>query len=148
MAFQRLSNYGQNLVLNLMWGKTATMPDTVFLAAVTELPAVTDTGADLVEPTDVNYARLEIDNSSVGTFWDEATAQVKENLEGLQHAQAVAEWEATPYYAICDALSGGNLILYGEHTSPVIVGAGQTPYINPGGISLTAVGPIQIEASS
>lgn len=145
MVWQLWTNYGQDLVLDVLWGQTEVMPDTLYLAQITELPTVTSTGATISEPSDDNYERQPIDNSSSGTFWLPAADQAKVNDEGVNWDEADTDWEAVPYYGICDAATDGNLLVFGEHSDPFVITAGQNAYLNPGGLTQYAVGPIQAQ---
>ena len=145
MVWQRWTNYGQNLVLDVLWGKDQVMPDTLYLAQIVTLPTDTSTGSTIVEPSDANYARQTIDNSAAGSFWNAAASQLKTNAQGLTWAAAATDWEAVPYYGICDAASGGNLLLYGDHSDPFIILAGQYTFLLAGQLSQVATGPIQAE---
>lgn len=146
MARQRLTDWGRNFLLDVLFGKTETMPDTLYLAALIVMPTPSDTGATISEPADTNYARIAIDNSSGGTFWKVAAGGSKDSNEGVTWAAADSDWASSPGYGICDAASGGNLLLYGEWPTSFLNQAGHTVYFNPGSISIVLISLIQRES--
>lgn len=147
MARQRLTNYGRNLVLDVLFGKTATVPDTLWLATITSTPVVADTGTTITEPEDDDYARLEIDNSAAGSFWEEAASGIKFNALGLTFEPATEAWASSGFYGLLDAETEGNLILFGEWSDPFLITEGQTLFFNPNDLAISALAPVQRDAS-
>lgn len=86
--------------------------DTPYLALYTNNPGPTNTGTEL---TGGSYARQSI------TFGSIVSGQMK-NTNTLTFSSLPAS--VATHYGIFDAVSGGNLLAYGELTTPIVSEAG------------------------
>lgn len=126
-----LSNYGENLALDLLLENT-----THYVALCFTKPAEGHTGADLNEPTTGDYARVSIAPAD----WRAAASGRKRNDVILQFPTATANWGSSPlrYFAICTASGGGNVIASGPLGAARRVRTGYTPYFPAGSIVCSA----------
>lgn len=88
--------------------------DTPFLALYTNNPGPTNTGTEL---TGGSYARQSI------TFGSIVSGQMK-NSNTITFSALPAS--VATHYGIFDAVSGGNLLAYGQLTTPIVSEAGDS----------------------
>ena len=134
------SVYLQNKILDHAMGKTAfTMPSSVYLALiVTNAPTASMTGSTITEPAGGNgYARIVIPGASLTA----AASGLSTNGTTITFASATnAGWGTIIGFAICDALTTGNMLFYGLLTNKTIL-AGDTASLTggaPGHLQVTA----------
>jgi hypothetical protein len=117
------SDYWENAVLDGSFGDPTTPTITsVYLALTTVVPDDTKTGASLTEAGYTGYARAQVPAASMSA----AAAGSKTNSSAVTFAACTAGTSTVIGWALCDALSGGNVILWGTCTSTVI-STTQTP---------------------
>lgn len=115
------SDYMENKVLDILGGTTFTAPATVYLALyVGAAPSDASTGTTpaggATEVTGGSYARQAVTNNA--TNWPAASAGSKSNGTAITWATPPsANWGVVVGFAICDALTNGN-ILYKGAISP------------------------------
>lgn len=99
----------------------------LYLALSTTTP--TDAGGNFTEPSGGSYARVQTDAADWGAASGTAPAQ-KANSAALTFPQATADWSAAAnhtYFGLYDALTVGNLVVFGLLTTPRAVLNGDTP---------------------
>lgn len=113
-------------------GKTLgfTLPDK-FVALCTVAVTDTGTGSTITEPSSPSYAR------KIMATWDKATAGATENTNDILFAQATASWGTILDFAICDAITVGNVLCYGALTISKSVASGDTPKFATGDLDIT-----------
>ena len=84
------------------------VPTNIYVALSTDDPL--DTGAGIAEPVDMGYARVVMDS------WDAATSRATENTGVITFAQSTGDWATIAYWAIYDAITGGNFLAHGDFT--------------------------------
>lgn len=99
-----------NAVLDMRYGSES--PASLFLALMTEKPGFAATGASLVEPTAVDYARLEVPNNA--TMFPAASNGSKTNGELLLFPAATNQWGTIRYWALTNASTDGDLLVSGQ----------------------------------
>lgn len=137
------SQYLQNGFLKAALENTAFTPGvtTVYAALTTATVVSSQTGSTITEVTgDANYARQPITSAS-GWTPNPPTLGTVANTGSLAFfgAGALAAHTLTSI-AICDALTGGNLLYFGDI-------AGGSKVINPGDTASVAIGAITITES-
>lgn len=116
-----------------------TKPTNIYIAAILNASPPTDasTGSTIVEPTGGSYARVQRDpgdgNWSAGTGSDGHT----DNVAEIAFPQATADWGIIGYVAICDAASGGNVLLWHALTATRDVKNGDTLKFAAGDLDIT-----------
>lgn len=120
------SQYVESHVVDHTNGKTAwTMPSANYLALCTTVPTSTSTGTTIVEANYTGYARAQITAGN----WVAATAatpSVGTTSIAITFAACTAGTSTIIGFAICDALTVGNMLWWGTLTSTVI-STTQTP---------------------
>lgn len=135
MAVQFYSDYLKNKVLDHLWGITSfTPPGTLYFAVFTARPSGSGGG------TEVATARISLTNNS--TSWSAAASQVKRNAATVDWGTAASDWGAILGIGIFDASSGGNLLAYGDLSTPRTILTG-----NPFSLAISAIGLGWIDAS-
>lgn len=107
-----------------------TQPDK-YIALCTVACTDTATGSTITEPSSPSYAR-----KVMGT-WDEASAGATENTNDVLFAQATASFGTILDFAICDAVTAGNVLAYGSLTISKSVASGDTPKFATGDLDIT-----------
>jgi hypothetical protein len=134
------SDYLENELLDHILGNSAGAWDwpssplaTVYIALYTAAP--TDAGGG-TEVTGGSYARATVANTAAN--WPAAASGAKANGTQINFATSTASWGTIVAFGIFDALSGGNLLYWGELPgSGVVIGSGQTAYFAVGDIDVT-----------
>jgi hypothetical protein len=121
-------------VLGAMFGdnRTSNFPTPLYVALVTALPTV---GGITGEPTDGAYARQPIANTSSGTGSARGftiSGGTFSNYNILQWGTATVNWGTIGFYAIMDAITGGNVVIGDALQSTLAVSPGMAPYISAG----------------
>ena len=113
-------------------GKSLTyaQPDK-FIALCTVAVTDTATGDSITEPDSPSYARKPM------ATWDKASGGAVENTNDILFAQATASWGTILDFAICDAVTSGNVLAYGSLTISKSVASGDTPKFATGDLDIT-----------
>ena len=127
------SNYLENKVLDhVLGGADYSRAGTVYVALYTVAP--TDAGGG-TEVTGGSYARATVTNNA--TNFPAAVSGSKSNGVAAAFAQASANWGTVVAFGILDALTGGNLLYWGDLTASKTVESGDTAEFAIGGIVIT-----------
>jgi len=131
------TNYFENVVLDSILGanKSSLSPATVYISLFTAAPSDGGSGTEVVS-TGTGYARVAVTNN--GTNWPSAVSAVKSNGAKIQFPTATASWGTVTHFAIHDASTSGNMLLYGELLSPISPIAGNAPYFEVSSLNITA----------
>ena len=130
------ADYLENAILNHVFGTgegkslSYAQPDK-FIALCTVAVTDTATGSTITEPASPSYAR------KVMATWDAAAAGATENTNNITFAQATADWGTILDFAICDAVTVGNVLAYGSLTISKSVASGDTPKFATGDLDVT-----------
>ena len=114
------SDYTENNVLDHLTGKTAFTMPTAYIALSTTDP--TDDASGISEPDSTGgYARI----TTSGSDWDAASGGATANATVLSFPVSTEAWSTDEtdlaYFAVYDALSGGNMLGHGSLTTPMAV---------------------------
>ena len=116
-----ISTYLGNLDLDARYGSGA--PTNTFIALSTANPTADASG--LAEPEGASYERLSVTNNV--TNWPAAAGASKENGVDFTFAAPSGSWGTITHFAIFDAGSGGNMLDFGELTTPRAIDAASDP---------------------
>ena len=124
-----ISNFAETEMLDHILGNGSYTPPTIYLALSTT--DFLDTGAGGTEPVAMGYIRKAI------SFGAAASRVVTQNAD-VDFDEATGSWGTMAYWAIFDqAALGGNCLAWGALNAGVAVGAGQTPSIASGQVTIT-----------
>lgn len=110
------SDYLENKVLDHVFGDGAYTSPTAYVALCTAVPTDASTGTTIVEATYTGYARLIINAADMSA----AASGSKTNSAALTFAACTAGASTIIGFAVCDALTVGNVLAWGTITSKVI----------------------------
>jgi hypothetical protein len=115
------------------------LADTLYLALLYGYPSDTDTGSTLAEITGSGYVRKELTPASWSTI-----SLGRATYDAALSWTITVTWTQVAYaYALCSAISGGNLVAYEYLTTPMAINAG-----SGGSTTLTMpVGSLSIEVN-
>ena len=126
------SNYLANAILDHLFEGTAYTPATnLYIALCTAAPGDSDTGSTITEHSGDGYAR-ELENS-----WDAAASGASENTDVITFGPASASWGTVTHFALCDALTDGNLLLYGTLDDSRAIGTNDEAEFAAGAFDVT-----------
>lgn len=128
-----LALYAELKILEHLVGKTSwTMPATPFLALFTVAPTGED-GTGGTEASAGNYGRL----ACAGTNWGAAAAGAISNTSALTFPECeTANWGTINGWALYDAETVGNMIVWGEITTPKAITVGDTAKFKIGDLDI------------
>jgi len=129
-----LALFAENKVLEHIVGKTSfTMPATPFLALFTVAPTAED-GTGGTEASAGNYVRKSV----AGTDWGAAADGAISNTSVIEFVECSgANWGTINGFALYDAETAGNMIIWGEVTTPKDINIGDTARIAVGELDVT-----------
>jgi len=105
-----------------------TVPTNIYVALSTADPL--DTGAGIAEPIGASYARV------VMNVWNAAATRATANTNQITFAQAEQDFGTIAYWAIYDAITGGNFLAHGDFTVSKTCPIGTNLYIAAGDIDV------------
>ena len=117
------SNFWENEILNHVFNKDAYSAPTIYIALFTALSdAQGEAGTGGTEVTGGSYARV----ATIGANWTEATVGTLSNAAAIEFAAATVDWGDVTHFALFDALSAGNMLMFGTLTASKTVNSGDT----------------------
>jgi hypothetical protein len=129
------SDYLENKLLDHIVGKASfTMPSPVYVALCTTTPTDASTGSTLVEANYTGYARKSVPSADWGT----ASSGNTSNANAITFAACTGGTSSAQSFAICDALTGGNVLVWGVLGAALSISNGITPAFNAGQLIITA----------
>lgn len=128
-----VTDYAENLVLDAILGDDhgGSIPDVIYVALFTSDPTEAGSGTE-VSDDGTGYARVEVENDT--TNWPAAASSTKVNGTTITFPEVEDDWGIVTHWAIFDAATGGNALLYGELAVPVTPTPGPAPYFVPGSL--------------
>lgn len=124
-----ISNFTENEILDHILGTGPWTSPSVYLALGTSADDTGLTG----EVSGNNYSRPAVGASS----WAAAASRAKSNSAIITFPQASGSWGTPAVWALFDAASAGNMIAYGDITTPTAIGASQTASFAVGKIEIS-----------
>ena len=119
----RFSNYTQLKMLEHIVGKTPFTKPTAYVALLT---------AEITEPSGMNYSRV----ATAGGDWNAAVNGEIDNTNAIAFPEASGEWGTISYYALFDAASGGNMLVYDELDTPKAINSAEIIMFGAGDLKL------------
>lgn len=133
-----LSDYGASYIAGALFGRANTIPATYYFALTSTPPDPSISASFLNEPTGGGYARLAVANNT--TNFNAASGGAVTNAVDLTFPIATADWGVVAWYVICDAATGGNVIMYASFDMPRLIQAGSTASFQAGQLALSTSG--------
>lgn len=130
-----LAFWGAQRVAKTMFGQTASPPATWYMALITgDEPSGFITGAELAEPVGGAYARQAIANTSGN--WQEVNFGYMSHTAEIWFPIATANWGRVHSWALCDALTNGNIFSFGRFNAAKNIETGDRFYCGPGSLGI------------
>lgn len=126
------SNYFEEKMLNLLRGQNITAPSTLYLGLFLSNPS--DTGSAGTEISYSGYARKAITFSAPAASGNNLYMQ---NTAEIKFAESSTSAGTVQYVGVFDSLTGGNMLLYGQLTSSLVVQNGVSPVFRAGSVKWT-----------
>lgn len=128
------SNYAEAALVDHILGKTSYTMPTAYVALCTAAPTDTDTGSTITESAYTSYARV----STAGADWNAYASGSADNANAITFPKCTGGTSTITHFAIVDASSAGNLLLYGALDSSLAVSNNITPEFAAGTLTVTA----------
>jgi hypothetical protein len=125
------SDYWESKVLDYTFGKGGLTPPPIFVGLSSTDP--TDDGSAVAEPNGNNYERVQASASD----WSVASGGTLSNISEIVFALATGNWGTMTHFALFDALTGGNMLVYGP--------LGESKAIDSGDIAKFAAGDLEVK---
>jgi len=125
------SDYLENLLLDQITGKSPSASR--YIALLTDTPTDASTGTTIVEPVAMNYARI----TTTAASWNSASGGSASNASILTSNVASGDWGEITHWALCDAATTGNVLVWGEVTVPKTVLNGDSFSFGAGALIIT-----------
>jgi len=134
-----MTDYLEEVIANHIHNKDAYTSPSTYLALYTAAPGETGGGTEV---SGGSYAReLIYDNLSGSPDWTLAAAADGgyqcSNDDDVTFTQATADWGTITHMAVLDAVSAGNMLLYGALTASKTVNSGDTFKFPAGDLDVT-----------
>lgn len=127
------SDYLENELLDhVLGGGDYPRPATVYVALYTATP--NDAGGG-TEASGGSYVRVAVTNNA--TNWPAAANGSKSNGTAITYAAATADWGTVVAFGLFDALSGGNLLYWGDLSQSRAVNSGDTASFAVGTLTIS-----------
>ena len=125
------SNYWENEVINHTIGKSSIKSPSVYIGLSSSEP--NDDGSGLNEPDSSSYSRVR----TYAEDWDSAFNGCIENVKKIFFPLAVENWGLMTHFALFDATTGGNMIVYGTVSPSKNISSGQIPKFPAGELMIS-----------
>lgn len=130
------SDYLEAALLNHLFGGVAyTVPGTYHFALFTAAPNDAGGGTE-VNTSGTGYARVPVTNNTTN-FPTIVAPNAKSNGQPIAFGNASTNWGTVTAFGIYDAGTGGNLLFWGDLTTPRSVLLGDTPRFATGALVIT-----------
>jgi len=127
------SNYLELELLDHLFGKGSYTPPTVYVALCTSAPSDTDTGSTITEATYTGYSR----KSTAAGDWNTAASGAIDNANAITFDACTGGSSNVTHFALVDAASAGNVLVWGALDSTLAVSNGITPEFAAGALEVT-----------
>lgn len=119
---------------NLFKTKTSpALPTGYYIGLSTTAPAVG--GSGVTEPTGKGYKRIQLTGLSA------PTDGVITNTTNIDFDESTGSWGTVTHFVIYDSLTGGNLLMYGELSTPRVIENATIMTIKNGFLKLSVNNP-------
>ena len=117
------SDYMELEVLDHIFGKGTYAVPTIYVALCTAAPTDASTGSTIVEATYTGYAR----KSTAAGDWNTAAAGAIDNQNAITFDPCTGSSSTVTHFALVDATTAGNVILWGALDTSLAISNGITP---------------------
>jgi len=134
------SDYLENKILDHVLNNgralTYTPPTTLYIALFTAVGGLEDNvEGSQTEVSGGSYARQSLDGSA--NYFDVTAAGATSNHGDIEFPVTTGDWGTITHVAIMDALTSGNVLIWGELTSSKIIETGDQFKFTAGNLDIT-----------
>jgi hypothetical protein len=126
------TDYYENIVIQHLFESDYSAPDPLYIGLYLESAKPTDSTIG-TEASGGNYSRVAVDRDTGWTSSGNAT----ENAADITFPEASASWGELGAFAILDASTSGNMLYWGDLTTPKTINSGDTAKIPAGDLDIT-----------
>ena len=126
------SNYWRNHLLGHAFNKEVFAPLDVYCVGLSSAEPLRD-ASGLAEPSGGGYVRIATSASD----WTDVSGGDIHNLDTIYLAEATVNWGWVYYFVLFDALTGGNMLVYGALTAGVDISAGDIKKFNANDLAVS-----------
>lgn len=135
-----LSDYLEKEILDhIFGGNTAgnvyTPPATLYVGLSTT--TIVDAGTGITEPSGNAYARASVANTTANWSAASGTTASKTNATAINFATPTGSWGTATSFFIADALTGGNILAWGDLATPQTIASGNTVSFGSSTLTIT-----------
>lgn len=125
------TTYFLNLMAGNIYGakKDPGIPAAYYVGLSSTAPSAD--GTNVTEPVGGGYKRVMVQHLG------EPENGVVQNTQAIEFPESTSAWGKFTHYAIYDAESGGNLLMYGEFAEPRTIETGTVLIMRTGAVSLS-----------
>ena len=129
------SNFFEEKMLGLLKGSSITAPANLYLGLFLSNPG--DTGTAGTEVSYTGYARQPITFSAPAAVSGATSGMVLSNSAVITFPESTTSSSVTAQYiGVFDAATGGNMYLYGQLDTPLVIQSGVSPVFRAGAIQM------------
>lgn len=129
-----MSNYLENKLVDFLFrGVSYSPPSTLYVALCTAGPSDSSTGSSITEVSGGNYARQSLSSNTTNWYTTNGdNASTSSGTNGTTGNAVTISWNSVTWsatvtdVAICDALTGGNVLFYGTLSASKAVASGDS----------------------
>ncbi len=126
------TDWYENKVIEHLFETSYTAPDPLYVALFLESNKPGDAGGG-TEASGGAYARVAVAQTTGWTSAGNAT----ENAADINFPEATASWGELGAFALFDALTAGNMLYWGDLTTPKTINSGDTAKFPAGDLDIT-----------
>ena len=134
------TNYFENAILNLMRNTAVQAPSTMYLALFLSNPS--DTGTAGTEASYTGYTRVPVVFREPYAQSTGSQIYILENAAEISFPESSSSGNTITHVAIMDAITGGNMWLYGPLDTSLVIQSGVTPVFRQGALQWTWSGNV------
>jgi hypothetical protein len=124
------TDYYEEKVIQHLFESAYTAPDPLYVALYTVAPTDSTAGTEVSGGA---YARESV---AQGTGWT-SSGNATENASDITFTEATASWGTVVAFSLMDALTGGNMLYWGDLTASKTIDSGDTAKIPAGDLDIT-----------
>ncbi len=132
-----MSNYLAGKLLDYVLKGTAFSSPTLYAALTTTVPTQTDTGSTILEVAYTSYVRVSVPGSSINAATLISGLMSSVNGTAINFPTSTGTPQTALGFALCDALTVGNLLYFGPLTQSLAIFSGSPVVIPASDLTVT-----------
>lgn len=134
-----ISDYAAEAWLDLMFRDQTFTVGQNWVALCDAAPTDSSTGSTISEPSGNNYGRARVyENGGTTPTWELAASGAMQNNDQIDFATPSGSWGTISHFAVCDASTNGNMLIWAAVDTPETPLNGDPVYFAAGALDVTA----------